>query len=182
MAVSTVYFWAKRFKTEGADSLRYRKRGRPTGSGRLLNPAQEEKIQAIIMSDEPKAHGINFSTWTRRAVAELVSKLFGIKIAVRTVGDYLARWEMTPQKPLKYSIKRDETKINDWIHKAFPSIAKLAKSVNAIIFFADESCVQTTDFNQRSFSKKGIKPSIKTLGTRLKANIISAVSNNGMMR
>jgi transposase len=100
IARSTAYSWAKRIKANGLKPAQPKKRGRPNGSGRLLTPAQEGKIQNLITTSLPFDHGINFSVWSRRAVVELVYKSFEIKIAVRTIGDYLSRWSMTPQNLL----------------------------------------------------------------------------------
>jgi transposase len=32
---------------------------------------------------------------------ELIQKKFGITLALRTVGEYLKRWGMTPQRPVE---------------------------------------------------------------------------------
>ena len=42
-----------------------------------------------------------YALWTRAAVAELIEQRFGLRLQVRTMGKYLARWGFTPQKPMK---------------------------------------------------------------------------------
>ncbi|MDR2421973.1 MAG: hypothetical protein LBE01_01185 [Deltaproteobacteria bacterium] len=81
LALSTVYFWWKRHSAEGPEGMKYRKRSRPTGSGRLMSPKQEESIRGLIIGAAPQDHGINHVTWTRRAIAELVYAKFEIRIA-----------------------------------------------------------------------------------------------------
>lgn len=42
-----------------------------------------------------------FALWSRPAVLELIERECGVRLSVRAVGDYLARWGFTPQKPIK---------------------------------------------------------------------------------
>ena len=43
---------------------------------------------------------MDFSLWSRAAVGQLIEQEFGIKLQVRSIGKYLARWGFTPQKPI----------------------------------------------------------------------------------
>ena len=44
---------------------------------------------------------MDFALWTRAAVMQLIERECDIKLSVRAVGNYLARWGFTPQKPIK---------------------------------------------------------------------------------
>ncbi len=48
------------------------------------------------MPDQLKMH---YALWTRKAVMELIEQEAGIKMPIRTVGEYLKRWGFTPQNP-----------------------------------------------------------------------------------
>jgi transposase len=126
--------------------------------------------------------GLNFSSWSRKAVRDLVSKLFHITVAVRTIGDYLDRWNFTPQKPAKKARQRDEEKVADYFDNQFSIIKQMAEDDEAIIYYADETSINTEDFKRASYSPVGITPTVTVTGTRLKVNIISAISNVGIMR
>jgi transposase len=183
LSLATVYFWARRIRHGGPDATSYKKRGRPIGSGKKLTPAQETTIQELITKGHlPSEYDINYSTWTRKAIAQLIFIKFKIKIAERTVSDYLKNWKFTSQTPVKQSYQRDPEKVAEWINITFKEIRKLAEKLKATIYFADESCVQTDSFNGKSFSPKGIKPLIKTTGARLKLNVISAITTSGILR
>ncbi|XDJ35053.1 MAG: winged helix-turn-helix domain-containing protein [Burkholderia sp.] len=39
--------------------------------------------------------------WTRHAVLELIRKQSSLTLTLQGVGLYLARWDFTPQKPMK---------------------------------------------------------------------------------
>jgi transposase len=182
LALSTTYFWFKRFKTEGLDGMKYKQRGRPIGSGRLLKPDQEDNIQGLITSSQPSDYGLNFSTWTRKAAVELVYKLYETKIAVRTMGDYLKRWSMTPRKPVKHAIQRNEEKILEWRNVIFRSIWERAKSIGALMCFGDEQGFNTHNNNEKSYSPVGQTPTVNVTGTRFSINVISAITLEGLMR
>ncbi|AWF80578.1 hypothetical protein BTJ40_07015 [Microbulbifer sp. A4B17] len=50
---------------------------------------------------KPDQLKFNYALWARKAVMELIEREYGIKIPIRTVGDYLKRWGFTPQKPAR---------------------------------------------------------------------------------
>jgi len=58
-------------------------------------------IRSMIIDKTPDQLKLDFVLWTRKAVGELVLAKLGINLPVRTIGDYLKRWGMTPQKPAK---------------------------------------------------------------------------------
>ncbi len=45
--------------------------------------------------------------WSRRAVGDLIRQEFGVRLAVRTVGEYLKRWGYTAKKPARHSRDQD---------------------------------------------------------------------------
>ena len=58
-------------------------------------------MQAMIGEKTPDQLKLAFAWWTRRAVCELLERGDGIRLPVRTCGEYLARWGFTPQSPTK---------------------------------------------------------------------------------
>ena len=85
--------------------------GRPLGSGRLLSDEQASQIRSLIDKNNPEQLDIHSALWTRRAVAELIRKEFGIDLAERTVGEYLRRWGYTPKKPQRHARKQDPDEV-----------------------------------------------------------------------
>lgn len=55
----------------------------------------------FIQDKTPDQLKLPYALWTRAAVAQLIEERLGIKLAVRTIGKYLARWGFTPQKPMR---------------------------------------------------------------------------------
>ena len=58
-------------------------------------------IRGLSTDKLPEQLKLSFALWTRHAVADLIETQYGVRLSIRTVGDYLARWGMTPQKPAK---------------------------------------------------------------------------------
>jgi transposase len=94
-----VFDICKRHEAAGAKALRDAPSGRKSGDGRLLDAAQEAMVRKLITDKTPDQLKMPYALWTRGAVAQLIEQRFGIRLPVRTMGLYLARWGFTPQKP-----------------------------------------------------------------------------------
>jgi len=79
---------------DGARGLAGKPRGRTLGEQRALAPAQEVTIRTLICDKTPGQLKLRFALWNRLVVRELIRMRSG-------VGNYLARWGWTPQKPIK---------------------------------------------------------------------------------
>src|SRR5215210_3756084 len=97
----TVSRWCVKYEQGGAAALPGARTGRPVGAGRRLSPQQEQAIQGLIDTPTPQELGIAQALWTRPAVRELIRQQTGRSLPIRTVGQYLARWGYTPQKPVR---------------------------------------------------------------------------------
>jgi transposase len=182
VALSTVYSWRAAYFQNGYKATERQKRGRKIGSGRILTLYEEAKVQCCIINSQPTDYGLNYSAWTRRAIAELVYILFKKQVAVRTIGDYLKRWEFTPQRPVKKAYQQDSEKVREWVEETYPSIEERVREEGAVIFWGDEAGIHSDSFNNKSYAPKGQTPVLITTGTRLTRNIIVAISNLGIVR
>jgi transposase len=96
-----VFDICKRFAARGAAGLRTGPRGPEPGHGRFLDAEQEAETRDLIRRHTPDEFDLPFALWSRTAVRELIWRRFGVRLAVRTMGTYLARWGFTAQKPLR---------------------------------------------------------------------------------
>src|SRR3712207_9068463 len=62
------------------------------GYGRFLDSDQEREARDLIRHHTPDELGLPFAPWSRAAVRELIRRRFAVRLAVRTMGTYLARW------------------------------------------------------------------------------------------
>jgi hypothetical protein len=133
------------------------------------------------LNSEPTKFGLNHSGWSGKAVSELIKQRFNIDAAARTAGDYLKRWDFTPQRPVKKAYEQDPEKVKQWF-EYFEDIERRVMSNGYQIYFADESGIRTEDHKARPYAPKGQTPAIKSSGKRLKLNIISAIYPSGLMK
>jgi transposase len=91
----------KRYKEGGIDAIKAMKMGRPKGKCCKLTPEQEAEVKKLISEKTPNDLELSGYLWERKSVAELVKQQFGIIVPLSTMGDYLARWNFTYQRPKK---------------------------------------------------------------------------------
>lgn len=109
------------------------------GKGRTLPQSEEARVQQLIRSHFPDQLGIDSALWTRRAVQDLIMQTAGVKMPIRTVGEYLNRWSFSPQKPLRRAYEQDPKLVEAWLKSEYPQIEQRAKEMGAQIAWGDES-------------------------------------------
>lgn len=174
--------WIAAWKEGGEKALTPGRRGVSEGTGRSLTPEQERDIRQRIVDKVPDQLKLSFALWTREAVAELIFSRHGLRMPIRTVGDYLKRWGMSPQKPVKRAYQRSEPAVKRWLEEEYPAIKAKAKADGAEIQWADETGLQSGENRGRSYAPVGRTPVRKHKGTAEKANMISTVTNQGKLR
>ena len=178
----TIGKWVRIYKAEGIKGVALKVRGRKAGSGRALTADQEKEIQSFITDTTPDQLKLPYALWTRKAVREIIEEKLGIKLAVRTVGDYLSQWGFTPQKPLKRAYEQNPDKVKKWLDEEYPKIKAKAKQENAEIYWGDETGLRSDTQHGRSYAPKGKTPAIRLSAKRTSSNMISAISNQGKVR
>jgi transposase len=171
-----------RYEAFGSAALKPKARGKKTGSGRSLTQAQEARIRQMICDKRPEQLKMDFALWTRAAVMLLIERECGITLSVRGVGNYLARWGFTPQKPIKRAYEQRPEAIKQWLDAEYPAIEKRAKAEGGEIHWGDETALVNTDVRGRGYAPKGQTPVAFAPGSRQKLSMISTVTNQGKTR
>src|SRR5829696_8977679 len=156
-----------RFAERGAAGLKSGPRGPEPGHGRFLDAEQEAAARDLIRRHTPDELDLPFALWSRAAARELLLQRFGVRLAVRTMGTYLARWGFTAQKPLR----RD-----------YPQVAARAKAEGGMVFWGDETGLRSDDVRGRSYAPRGRTPEVRVNHKRSGLGLISAVTNKGELR
>lgn len=171
------------FDAGGWPAIRPTARGRNQGLGRTLSQVQEDSLQRTIIDQRPEQLKMDFFLWSRAAVGQLIEQEYGIKLHVRSVGKYLARWGFTPQKPIKKAYEQSPEAVLAWLEGEYPAIEQRARQEGAEIHWGDETALVNTDVRGRSFAPAGKTPVAKTVGgTRQKLSMIATVTNQGKTR
>jgi transposase len=177
-----VFDICKRFRESGMAGLQTSPRGPAPGTGRFLTTTQEATIRGLICRGTPDAYGLPFALWGRAAVAALIEQRCGVRLAVRTMGTYLARWEFTPQKPLRRAYEQQPDAVRHWLKKDYPAIQAKARRQKGTIFWGDESGLRSDDVRGRGYAPRGQTPVVRPCHKRANVGVISAVSNKGELR
>lgn len=174
----TIGRWLKLDK----ERLGYDKPGRKPGSGRRLDAEQEQRIKAVLIDKTPDQLKMPYALWTRESVRELIRNRYGIELPIRTVGDYLQRWGMTPQKPQKRAYEQRAPEVQAWLEEEYPEIQARAKREDAEIYWGDETGLRNDCQHERGYAPKGKTPVIHLNAKRESINMISAITNQGKVR
>lgn len=170
--------WMALDKNGGLRALKLKRRGRRAGEGRL-NLVQAKRIRQLIIDSLPDQLKLPFYLWTRAAVVSLIEREYGIEVSLTSVGRYLRRWGMSPQKPVRRAYERNDAAIAHWLRQEYPAIARQAKRESAVIYWGDEMGLRSDHVAGTSYSLLGQTPLIRATGQRFGCNMISAITNRG---
>ena len=171
--------WHIRWRSGGLRKLRSRPRGRP--STIQLRPHQAALTVRWIIGRCPDQLKLPFALWTREAVQRLILRRFGLHLSIWTVGRYLKRWSLTPQKPLRRAYERNPKAVEQWLMTAYPRIRSRAKRERATIYWGDEMGMRSDHQAGTSYGRRGHTPVIPGTGQRFRCNMISALTNRGKL-
>jgi transposase len=170
--------WVALDKSGGLRALKLKRRGRRVGEGRL-NPAQAKRIRQLIIDSLPDQLKLPFYLWTRAAVVSLIEREYSIGVSLTSVGRYLKRWGMSPQKPVRRAYERNDEAIARWLSQEYPAIARQAKREKAVIYWGDEMGLRSDHVSGTSYALLGQTPLVRATGQRFGCNMISAITNRG---
>jgi len=174
--------WIRAWKKGGEKAIKLKKRGRGSIEQRMLTEAQESELKRLLVNKNPQQLKLPFALWNRKAIQSAIYQMWRIKIAVRTIGDYMRRWGFTPQKPIKKAYEQSPKAVQDWLDHTYPEIQKLAKKDDAEIYWGDETGIRNDCQHSRGYAPKGKTPVVEINAKRFSLNMISAINNQGLLR
>jgi transposase len=177
-----VFNICQRFVAAGAAGLAAKRRGPEPGTGALLRAGRATEIRELICQHTPDGLGLPFALWSRAAVRALVEQRCGVRLAVRTMGTYLARWGFTAQKPLRRAYEQRPAEVQRWLETDYPAIVARARRERSTIYWGDETGLRGDDVRGRSYAPRGRTPVVRPSQKRASVGLISAVTNRGELR
>jgi transposase len=175
-----IHNWMNQYEEGGHWALKAQRRGRPVGPRRLKALQAAQVVRSIEERCPDQLH-LPFYLWTRQAVAGLIRRKFGVELSVWTVGRYLKRWGLTPQKPIRRAFEQNEVEVKRWLEEEYPVIRRRAQREKAEIHWGDEMGVRSDHSAGRSYGRRGQTPVIPGTGKRFGCNMISTVTNRGKL-
>jgi transposase len=178
----TVTRWWSAYARQGPDALPGDRTGRPLGSGRTLSDDQARHLRDRIDHESPEEFGIPSPLWSRRAVRDLIRNEYGIEMPVRTVGEYLRRWGYTTKRPRRHARDQDPEEVGRWLHETYPDLAREARDEGADIPWCDETGVAADEYSGYGYAREGRRATLEVPRPHIRVNMISAISNAGLLR
>src|SRR4051794_240843 len=105
-----------------------------------------------------------------------------VRLAVRTMSTYLARWGFTAETPLRRAYEQSPKAVRRWLRQDYPAIVGQARGEKGTIFREDETGLRSDDVRGRSFAPRGRTPVVRPSHKRAGLGLISAVTNKGELR
>jgi transposase len=65
-------------------------------------------VRKAIEEKAPEQLKLPFALWNREAIAAFIQQKYDLKMSLRTLTDYLRRWDYTPQKPTRQAIEQKQ--------------------------------------------------------------------------
>ena len=174
--------WIRRYREGGFPGLAEQRRGRRPGEQPALAAPQQQEVIALVRESTPDQLGLAGFLWTRDGVAELIGQRYGLWLARTTVGGYLRGWGFSPQRPQHRALEQNPVAVARWLATEFPAIRARAKREGGVVLWLDEMGVGSDAATGRSWAPVGKTPVIKGTGKRFRVNMISAISNQGLLR
>jgi transposase len=182
VSVRFVGKWIDARRKQGDAGLDGGKRGRRPGEQQVLDAKAAERIRRKIADKCPDQLKLPFALWTREAVRDLILKETGIRLSLQAVSNYLARWNMTPQRPAKRAKEQSAAAVKQWLERDYPALLRRAKREKAEIQWADETGISNQANYGRSFAPRGKTPVVTRPAVRFTQSMISSVTNQGRLR
>ena len=179
---ATISDWLRTYKAGGKKALKLQHPGPQKGFNSILGVEEEKEIQKMIIDKTPDQLKLPFVLWDRKAVKELIRRHYGVNIAIRTIGDYLQRWNFSPQRPLKRAYEQQPEAVQQWLDEEYPKLLIQARQENAEIHWGDETGFRNDHHYGRGYSPKGKTPVVRLSAKRVSTNMISSVTNQGKVR
>lgn len=179
VAPQSVSRWVQAWRKGGSKGLAGRRRGRRPGEQKALSARQQRKLRYAVAEHTPAAFGLAGLVWTRKAVAELIRVRHGIVLSLRTVGNYLRFWGLSPQKPIRTAYEQDPEAVRRWLEVDYPVIAARARREGALILWLDQTGIRSDAAVGRSWAVTGRTPVVGKTGKRFSVHAMCAIGNKG---
>src|SRR6266536_2531854 len=174
--------WMQRYRDGGFAALSQRRRGRRAGEQAALSASQQQQVIALVRDSTPDELGLAGLLWTREVVAELIAQRYGSAWRAPPSAGTCVRGGLSPQKPQRRALEQNPVAVARWLAETYPAIRARARREGGVVVWLDELGVRSDAAAGRSWAPVGHTPVIKRTGKRFGVNMLSAISNGGLLR
>ena len=175
--LTVVYKWIRIYKQRGLKGLNRRK---AKGAEPKLNKKDKKEIISWLKKSAME-FGFETPLWDCKRIQRMIKKELKKEIAISNLWENLRRWGLTPQKPEKEALEKNQKEVKRWLKEEWPKIEKHRRRWQAMLYFQDESSVSLVPVLGKTWAPKGKTPRIKVTGNRGSICLSSAISPAGRM-
>lgn len=155
---SSFYRWCKQEKNEAGSGISGYKRGPKQRGPKNITEEKLNKLIETIKTKYPSDFNINRPLWDRKAVVEFCEKELEVSYSKHQISKILRDNGLVLRRPAKFSVKRDQAKVDTFTNETHQEIVKEAEIDKGVIVYIDETSVQQTSSSCRGFSPVGVAP------------------------
>ncbi|MBI2672119.1 winged helix-turn-helix domain-containing protein, partial [Candidatus Woesearchaeota archaeon] len=109
----SVSHWHTKAKRYGKESLKMRK-----ARGAESKLTKEDKKQIISwLKKSAMEFGFETPLWDCKRIQRMIKQKLKKDIAISNLWENLRKWNLTPQKPEKVAIEKNQRKVNKWLRE-----------------------------------------------------------------
>ncbi len=176
---SSIYEWRRRYRAEGEEALDTRT---VPGAPRTITAGLRWWLRKTVLRSTPVDHGYDTVLWTRKILAELLERRFGVRVAESTVGLHLRALGLSYRQPCYRAAEQNRATVAAFLAVKFPKIRRLAERIGADIAFEDEAGVGVRTRAGRTWGARGQAPAVRVADRRGGYNILSIVTARGELQ
>lgn len=177
VTLCAVYEWIKDYKRGGIGALKKRK---AKGAKPKLSGKEVKKLVEMIRETADN-YGFESPLWDCKKIRQLILEKFKKSLHFSNAWRLLQKLGLSPQKPKRQAMERDEKEVKAWIDNEWPKILAHARRWQAMLYFQDESAVRLTAVLGTTWAKKGKTPTVRVTGKKGTIGVTSAISPAGRM-
>ena len=137
--ISTLY---KKNPNLSNDDLKEKHRGPWENPFRKIPFEVYAALCAILTSTLPVVFGLTYTTWSAKAILELLEVQYKLKIGLKYLYSFLAKMNISSKFAERFNPKRDDQEVSAFTTKRYRKICLRAMQKGREILFADEVHVQ----------------------------------------
>jgi transposase len=173
---SSIYDWLRGYREGGEEALDTQS---APGAPRVITPIMDLWLRETVLHSTPVDHGYDTVLWTRKILADLLDKHYGILVSEYTVGLHLHAMRLSCQVPAYRAAQQNPAQVTAFLDVKFHKIQKLAKNIGADIAFEDESGVEVMTRSGRTWGEVGESPKVVATDCRGRYNVLSIITAEG---
>lgn len=141
-----------------AEDLVEKSRGPKPSDDNLVNSKVLNELIKALIEEDPKKHGLNYSTWTGNCVIEYLEKVYDIKVTRDYIYNLFRKHGIRSKYASRQNPNRKDEAKQKFLHKTYREICQEAKKDGFRVIYCDEtSCLKGQ--HNRGFAPCGISPS-----------------------